>query len=246
MSVGAAVRAVIGRELTSHRRGRLVWWGAALTAVGLLGLGDARGHLPSALPVSVLLLTLVTSALVTGRIGDDLERGALQLDLLAGASSAAIVVGTVVGVLLATLPSVAIALAIIWPALQPLALPDVAVLALASGALLAAWAALGATLGALFTGKANAALLFPLAMVGALSPAALPLDALPAPLALLAERLWAALPLAHHLSSIASAIANGATPPLVALTTLIVDAALLPLAAVAVLQLRIATGRWTG
>lgn len=240
------VGAVMQREWVGQRRGRLLWWGAVLTAVGLLGLGDAREQLMSAVNVGAFLLVLVVSALVTGRIGDDLERGALQLDLLAGASSLAIVLGTVAGVLLAATPSVALALALTWPALQQLGAANAALLALLAVALFAAWAALGATLGAIVSGKANAALLFPLAMVGALAPASLPLQSLPAPVAELLRHVWGVLPLTHHLAAVTSAVVAGAPIPLANVTIVLGGAVLLPLAAAGILELRIASGRWNG
>ncbi len=246
MSHVRRIAAVMHRELVGQRRGRLIWWGALLTGVGVLGVGATREQPLAAINVGAFLLVLVVSALVTGRIGDDLERGALQLDLLAGASSLTIVLGTVAGVLLAATPSAGLAIALTWPALRQLSAADAALLGALFIALASAWAALGATLGAIFTGKANAALLFPLATVGALAPASLPLQSLPAPLAELTRQLWSALPLTHHVSAVASAVVAGAPLPVANLTIVAAGAVLLPMAAAFVLELRIASGRWNG
>lgn len=235
------VWAIARRVVRQHLRSRLSWWTAALVLL-VVASAPATG-VRAAASIGGFATCLAAAALAAGAIGDDLQSGAVAADALAGVRPASAVIGTIAGLLAALAPSVAIAAAVGGRAVGSLA--ELAALLSAVTVIPATFIALVVCLGAALPGKANAALAFPLAIAGAVSPLALPLSEWPAPLARLMRALWGMLPLPHRAVGIGQ---------LAGLQQAFVGAHLVPaivagLAAAAIatfiLHRRAATGRWS-
>lgn len=243
MSAVAAWR--VGVRATFRRR--LPWWTAALAAILWLTSDDVRGDALRGWSTFAAIGTMLVTFSGAGRPGDDLQSGALAADLLAGSTPSAVVVGATAGILTAALPGLLIGLAAVGSATARAGgtiAPVVAAAVLAT----VAWAALSVLGGCLIKGLGGLVILFPLSAVAGLPPEALPLEDAPMVLADAARALWGLLPFPHHVFSVVSSarVGSGAGADGIArhLVVLAVGGAATGAAAVGVLRLRMARGRW--
>jgi hypothetical protein len=222
VSAAQRIGAIAQRVIRQRLRGRLIWWTLAVALLMWLTTGELHNTTRGTVSVLAIIAVLSTVFIAAGALADDLDSGALMLDLLASARPIHLAAGTAMGVFAAALPAITVVTLVAIPqVVRAVGAPN-AVLLLSAVYLLAfGWVALGTCLGTVIPGKGNAAVLAPFFFGAGSAANQLPLADWPDALAAAARALWNGLPLVAHVQAWRDAILDAHSMPLIPVSVLL-------------------------